>query len=82
MARGDNRIRTIQTKITLPWPLYVYLDRLIKTGRYGATYTSAAERAIVKHIEHMCEIKEIKKLTEAELETPPAEEEDVPEEGA
>lgn len=58
-------------KITLAWPLYEYLDRAITLGFYGATHTSAAERAIEKHIEHLIAEGEIKKMTPAELANPP-----------
>ena len=72
MARKDNRIAVKSTKITLPWPIYEYLDRAIATGFYGATFTSAAERAIEKHIEILCAAGEIKKMTPEELANPPA----------
>jgi hypothetical protein len=39
MARNENRIAVKKTTITLVWPLYGYLDRAIKTGFYGATFT-------------------------------------------
>lgn len=67
MARKDNRIATKSIKITLVWPLYEYLDRAIKLGFYGATYTAAAERMIEEHVKFLIKQREIKKLTSEEL---------------
>jgi hypothetical protein len=71
MARKDNRIETKTTKLTLPWPLFEYMDRAIATGFYGATYTAAAEKMIEKHIEWLIEHKKIKELTPEELANSP-----------
>lgn len=73
MARKDNRIAVKTTKITLPWPLYEYLDRAITLGFYGATFTAAAEKMIEEHIKHLIAQGKIKEMTSAELAAPPAE---------
>jgi hypothetical protein len=73
MARKDNRIAVKKTTITLTWPLYGYLDRAIRTGFYGATFTSAAEAAIQKHVEWLIDQNKIREMTEAELANPPEE---------
>ena len=70
MARKGNRIATKKTTITLAWPLYEYLDRAIRLGFYGATFTSAAESAIQKHIEWLISEKKIRELTPDEIANP------------
>lgn len=73
MARKDNRIVVKSVTITLPWPLFAYLERAMPSGFYGATYTSAAEAAIEKHIEFLIAKGDIVKMTAAELAVTPEE---------
>jgi hypothetical protein len=46
---------------------FVSLDRAIKLGFYGATYTSAAERAIEEHMRHLISQGKITEMTAEEL---------------
>jgi len=72
MAREHNRIAVKTIKLTLAWPLYEYLDRAIKRGFYGASYTAAAERMIEERIQLLINEKKIEEMTSAELSKPPA----------
>jgi len=71
MARSPNRIEVHELKLTLVWPVFEYLDRVLSLSGYGSSFTSAAEAAISKHLEFLIANGKIAELTEAERKAGP-----------